>query len=126
MNDRRVASELIEAIAAQDWGRLQACFAPEVQFRALIPPGVRERFGAAATAELIGAWFGDADPLELVDSQIDAVGDRVHVSYRFHAIEEGKSYLVEQHLYCVVGSDGIESVNLLCSGFRPAAVTAAT
>ena len=126
MERRVVGRELVDAIAAQDWTRLRACFAPEVHFRALIPSGVRERTGAADTVELIARWFGDAKPLDLLDSEIDDVGDRLHVAYRFHAVEEGEHYLVEQHLYCVAGDEGIESANLLCSGFRPAAVTAAT
>jgi hypothetical protein len=38
-----LGSELVNAVAAQDESALQACFAADVQFRALIPQGLRER-----------------------------------------------------------------------------------
>jgi hypothetical protein len=113
--------ELVAAIAAQDWRRLEGTFAPGVLLRALIPPGLREREGAAEAAELIGGWFGDADPLELVDSEVEELEDRLHIAYRFRAFEEGRDHLVEQHVFCVMGAEGIESAHLVCSGFRPLA-----
>jgi hypothetical protein len=119
MTERELAQELVAAIAAQDPARLRACFGPHVQFRALLPPGLRERSGAGETAELIGSWFGDSDPLELLDSTVEKVGDRLHIAYRFQGVEDGQPYLVEQQLYCTLGEEGIESADLLCSGSRP-------
>ena len=58
--------------------------------------------------------------LDLVDTHTEEVGDRLYVSYRFHGVEEGEPYVVEQHLYCNVGDGVIERAELLCSGFRPA------
>lgn len=114
-----VGTRLIEAIAAQDVAAIEACFSPEAPFRALTPPGLRERAGAEAAASLIAGWFADSTELDLLDSQTDEVEDRLHVAYRFHAVEDGQSYLVEQHLYCTVSDGKIERADLLCSGFRP-------
>lgn len=114
-----LGSELVQAIAAQDESALQACFAGEVQFRALTPPGLRERTGAAEAASLILAWFADSTELDLVDTHTDEVGDRLHISYRFEGVEEGDPFVVEQHLYCSLGDGVIEQADLLCSGFLP-------
>ena len=114
-----VSSELVQAVAAQDDSALQACFAADVEFRGLTPFGLRERTGAAETAALISAWFADSTELDLVDTHTEEVGDRLYISYRFHGVEEGEPYIVEQHLYCNVGEGVIERAELLCSGFRP-------
>ena len=78
-----VAPQLIDAIAGQDEAALAACFAPAVDFRALIPPGLRERVGAVETSALISQWFSDTTEMELLDSHSDEVGDRLHVSLHY-------------------------------------------
>jgi len=118
-----LGTRYVSAVAAQDEAALRACFAADVEFRALIPPGLRERTGAAETAALISQWFGDSTDLHLLDSRSDAVGDRLHVSYRFAGVEEGEAYVVEHHLFCTVSEGKIERADLLCSGFRPPATT---
>jgi ketosteroid isomerase-like protein len=115
-----LGARLVGAVAAQDEAALAECFVPDVEFRALIPPGLRERTGAVEAAALISQWFGDSTGLHLLDSHSDEVGDRLHVSYRFAGVEEGKAYVVEQHLFCTIGDGKIMRADLLCSGFRPA------
>ena len=114
-----VGTRLVEAIAAQDTAAISTCFADNAEFHALTPSGLRERTGASETGELIAGWFADSTELELVDSEANEVGDRVHVAYRFEGIEEGQPYVVEQHLYGEARDGKIERANLLCSGFRP-------
>ena len=115
-----VLDRLVGAIAAQDEARVAACFADDATFRALIPPGVRERQGASETAALIASWFADSTQFELIGAETSEIGDRARISYRFSGIEDGASYVVEQHLCCTVVDDRIERADLLCSGFRPA------
>jgi ketosteroid isomerase-like protein len=114
-----LGTRFVAAVGAQDEAALAACFAPDVEFRALIPPGLRERAGAAEASSLISQWFGDSTELRLLDSHSDRVADRLHVSYRFAGVEKGEAYVVEQHLYCTVGDGTIMRADLLCSGFRP-------
>ena len=109
----------VDAIAAQDFSRLESLLADDVRFRALIPSGLREAESATDAAARIGAWFGDGDPLELVDSRVEEIVDRLHVSYRFRSFEEGRWHLVEQHAYCTLADGKIAAVDLVCSGFRP-------
>lgn len=115
------ASELVAAIAAQDWERLEACFTPEVAFRALVPSQrpFREHATAHDAAAQLAAWFGDADPLELLDSSVQPVEDVVRIAYRLGSFEEGRWYVVEQQLYATVEDDRIARLDLVCSGFRP-------
>jgi ketosteroid isomerase-like protein len=114
-----VGVRLTEAIAAQDAAAIAACFTADAHFRALVPPGLRERTGREETASLIGGWFADSTELVLVDSQSAEVGDRLHLAYRFQGMEDGQPYVVEQHLCCTVSDGKIEHADLLCSGFRP-------
>jgi hypothetical protein len=114
---------LVEAIAAQDQSRIADCFADGVELRALVPPGVRERSGAAEAGALVAGWFADSTVLELADVSSSEVGDRLHIRYRFTGIEEGAPFVVEQQLYCTVANGKIERADLLCSGFRPPPTT---
>jgi hypothetical protein len=114
-----IGTRFVDAVAAQDESAIAACFTPGVEFRALIPTGLRERTGAEDAAALVAGWFADSTELDLVDSRTEEVGDRLHVTYRFEGVEEGEPYVVEQHLYCTLADGAIERADLLCSGFRP-------
>jgi hypothetical protein len=114
-----VGTRLVEAIAAQDEAGIAACFATTAAFRALIPPGLRERSGAAETAALIAGWFADSTELSLIEYGTHEVGDRLQVAYRFEGVEEGEPYVVEQQLFATLADGLIERADLVCSGFRP-------
>ena len=109
----------MEAVAAQDAPAIAACFTPGVEFRALIPPGLRERTGAEEAASLVAGWFADSTELHLIESRTEDVSDRLHVVYRFEGVEDEEPYVVEQHLFCVLAGGVIARADLLCSGFRP-------
>ncbi len=114
-----VGRRFVEAIAAQDESAILGCFTAGVEFRALVPPGLRERVGAEDAAAMVTGWFADSTELQLVESRTEEVGDRLHIAYRFEGIEDGKPYVVEQHVCCALAGDLIAHADLLCSGFRP-------
>jgi ketosteroid isomerase-like protein len=114
-----IGTRFVEAVATQDEPAIAACFTSDVVFRALVPPGLRERTGAEDAAALVAGWFADSTELELVESRTEEVGDRLYVAYRFEGVEDGEPYVVEQHLYCTLAAGVIERADLLCSGFRP-------
>ena len=113
-----LGAKLVAAVAAQDRVAIAACFAPDAEFRALTPKGLRERSGAEEATVLISGWFADSTELDLVESEVDEVADRLSVWYRFEGVELGEPYVVEQHLFCDVAGGKIERADLLCSGFR--------
>lgn len=118
-----VAAGLIGALAARDWERLAACFAPDAVFRAVVPNPenpFRELRGPEEAAGQLARWFGDADELELLSSSIGELPGSVRFSYRF-AAHEDQWYVVEQQCYATIGPRGIENLQLVCSGFQPIA-----
>src|SRR5213082_1343239 len=120
-NPVNVAEELIAALAAQDFERVERCLSPDVAFHAVVPAtgSFRERVGAAETANQFRLWLGDAEPLELLESSVTPIVDKLRLSYRFAAFEEEQWHVVEQQAYAFVGERGIERLDLACSGFRP-------
>jgi hypothetical protein len=111
---------LVAALAARDFDRLAGVLATDTRMRALIPPGPIELSGVESAAARFASWFGDAEWLELVNSGIDEVGDRLHVFYRLRVKRSGNpSKVIEQHLFCTVDEGNITALDLVCSGFRP-------
>ena len=113
-------ARLIAALAERDFPRLAATLTPDVQMRALIPPGLVEISGAEAAAAKFSSWFGDAEEFELICSGSDPIADRVHVFYRLRVRKPGNTAkLVEQHLLCAFAGSQVNVLDLVCSGFRP-------
>lgn len=118
-NDPRATGKIfIDAVARQAWTELAACFDETVQFRALIPSGLKDAEDRGSAAAYLQKWFGDADQLILLNSSVQPVQDRLHITYRFRAHED-QWYVVEQQMYCVMQDGLIKRADLLCSGFRP-------
>lgn len=114
-----VADELVEALGARDFDRIERCFAPGVRFRALIPPGLHEANDPAGVIVHIRDWFASPDRFELLESNSEPVGDRLRISYRLRLHDENGWQLCQQQAYCAVVGDRIALMDLLCSGFRP-------
>ncbi len=115
-----IGQVLVAALARQAWDELAACLDQAVRFRALIPRGLRTADDRAGAAGYFQKWFGDADQLILLASEVQPMHDRLHITYRFRSHED-QWYVVEQHVYCMVENGLIKELDLLCSGFRPEA-----
>jgi hypothetical protein len=109
----------VDALAVRDYDAIESTLAPEVRFRALIPPGVREAASRSEARGYVQTWFGDADEFEIIERTIDTVGEVHHAGYRIHLREDGVRYVVQQHVFATVSDRGIETLDLMCSGFRP-------
>jgi hypothetical protein len=117
----------VTALVEGDAPRLAGTLAPDVQMRALIPPGPIEVLGADEVAGKFAAWFGSAELLELLRSVSEPVADRLHVSYRLRVRRGGDPWnVVEQHLLCAHDGSRITTLDLVCSGFRPEQAAADT
>jgi TusA-related sulfurtransferase len=115
----------LDRLAARDFEGLAASLAPAARLRTLVPAGSREYRGRARAVGRFVDWFDDATRFELVAPQIAPAADRWLVAFRIDLDMEGGRYLVEQHLFCDLGVEGIDRIDLLCSGFLPILVPGA-
>jgi hypothetical protein len=117
-----VGGVFLEAFANRDYQQMAATLSPEVQLRAMLPPGPMDWEGPATVAEVFGSWFGSATDFELIDAAVGEVGGRLHLSWRVRVrpapfgIGDGW-HVIEQQAYADAG-ETITSLDLLCSGFR--------
>ncbi len=114
-----VGEAFLQALVSQDFTTIETLFLPEVRFRSLVPSG--ERFGqtAAEAAGWLKRWFGGADNLEVLQSSVAMMIDRLYLSYRLRVHDEDGWSVIEQQAYCSVKDGKIANMALVCSGFRP-------
>ena len=121
-----VGGVFLEGLAKRDFLRLASSLAPNVRFRAMLPPGPMDWEGADTVSDVFSSWFGSAEEFEVVDAAVGEVGGRLHLSWRVRVrpapfdIGDGW-HVIEQQAYADAG-DTIESLDLLCSGFHPEAI----
>jgi SnoaL-like protein len=114
-----VPQAFLAPLAVRDWDRLARCFSPNVLFRALTPPALREAASPQEVAAWFSHWWDAADQFEVMESEITPVADRVRIRYRVR-MHEDAWVIVEQQAYCEIGARGIEMMDLVCTGDRPA------
>ena len=115
----RVGEAFLAALASRDFEQVNAAFHDQIHFRALVPSGIREGANAEETTAWLRRWFEDADEFEVLNSSVDQVADRLHITYRLRLRKNVDWQVIEQQAYCIVNEGRIEVMNLLCSGFRP-------
>src|SRR6266851_988488 len=107
----------LELLAARDFERLAASLASDAHARFLLPHGLEEYDGRDAIVARIRSWFGSASVFDLAASTEDQVGMRHRISWRFNVVRDGSRQVIEQVVYLDFGPQGIERIDLLCSGF---------
>ena len=116
-----IAGRLLDAFTRRDFAAMAACLAPDVHFRALIPPGVIDVSGPAATVANFDRWFSSHDHFDVIDAAIGQIGGRLYLRWRIETATEGEpksARVVEQHLFATAGEQ-IHVLDLMCSGFQP-------
>lgn len=117
---RQLGQRVLDALERRDMAALTDCLDPDVRLHVLLPSGVRERSGQAAAVDTFAGWFADpADTIDVVQSSLEVLGDRLALSWRIRVASPGGADLVEQHLYATAGNRGLATLRLLCSGFLP-------
>jgi len=119
LDPRGIGRSFVDAIVACDFDAIEALFAPDARFRAVIPAGFKEASTAGGARSIIEQWFGASDALVLLDSDVDLVADRLTIGYRIELTEDGERRIVQQHVVATVDGGELRDVALLCSGFRP-------
>src|SRR3989475_5475012 len=107
----------LELLAARDFERLVASLTSDAHARFLLPHGLEVYDGRDAIVARIRSWFGSASLFDLAASTEDQVGMRHRISWRFNVVRDGSRQVIEQLLYLDLGPQGIERIDLLCSGF---------
>jgi hypothetical protein len=118
--EEAIGREFVDALAQRDWARLEACLAADLRFRAVVPNEqrpFRDNTDAAGAVEQLRKWFGEADPLVLIDSDVRMIADRLSIRYRFTGHEDDGDFVVEQHGFAETRDDKLVSLRLVCSGF---------
>jgi len=117
-----VPERFLHALEARDFDGIASCFAPNGRLRALVPTALREDEGSQAVAERFRYWLGDMTDFALSDTAVEEFVDRLHVRYRMRGVDpEDGAVTSEQHTYLTLEGDTIIAMNLVCSGWRPAA-----
>ena len=117
-----VGGVFLEALANRDYDQMAQTLGPTVKFRAMLPPGPMDWEGPTDVADVFSSWFGTAEEFEVVDAEVGEVGGRLHLSWRLRlrpapfGIGDGW-HVIEQQAYADA-ADKIDSLDLLCSGFR--------
>ena len=117
--DLSAGDRWLAALAQRDFDAMARCLAPDIRFRALVPPGPFEAKGRTAVIAHLRRWFGGDDDFELLDGSVGAIGTRLHLRWRVRMTSTGSvhaSRTAEQHAFATV-ADSIETLDLLCSGF---------
>ena len=114
-----VGRRFLDALARRDFAAVAACFAPDAQLRAVVPPGVREDKGAEAIAARLEGWTGETG--EVVDSSVEMVQDILRLRYVIRELPEQGPTVFEQTAYAEVAGGAITKFRVACSGDRPVA-----
>jgi TusA-related sulfurtransferase len=116
------ARRLLAALTRQDFDQIETLMSAAIRFRSLVPSGSTEVNGAGEAVARLRHWFSDVDVLDVLDTRIAPVCDRVGVGYRFRVHKPDGWKEVDQQIYLDFDGDGrIAAMDLLCSGFRPTA-----
>jgi TusA-related sulfurtransferase/ketosteroid isomerase-like protein len=116
----------IQALVRRDFDALRAALTPGVQFRALVPGEPPVTGGRELAADCFRSWFGDKTDIEILDKTAATLVDRAHIRFRARVRKHGLPYVIEQSFWGDVEDGRFATIDLLCSGFRPAGVAAGT
>jgi TusA-related sulfurtransferase len=126
MSTEAAARDLLSAITARDVVATTKVLARDVRVRALLPGGYEEYEGSPAVAGRLEAWFGGAEPFEVLAGDVRLIEDKVAVAFRLRLTRPGAQAetIIEQTWLCSGRNGTIEHADVLCSGFRPLAQSA--
>ena len=88
--------------------------------RGLVPSRLRDEQGREAIVERFRYW-NDGEDWELLESDRAEMTDLLRLHWRISSTDpDDGPNVFEQTAYAKVGENGIEWMNLVCSGHRPA------
>ena len=109
------------ALARYDFDELEACLAPNVWFRALLPKSVHESGNAWEAADAYRSWYGSASRFELLAAEQYTMAGREYLRYRFRVLPPWAPrewHVIEQAGFCRVKEGRISRLDIVCTGFH--------
>lgn len=109
------------ALGTRDHPRVAALLAPQASFDAILPGRHLAVSGRDRIAALWVEWLDWATAVEPEDLRVSPVGDRTSLTWRGVLRTDDRAVgdrLIEQHMVLDIGDEGIERVELVCTGFR--------
>ena len=116
-----VARRFLEAIEALDFEALEACLAPDVWFRGLLPKRVQESNTSAELVAAFRGWF-DRPGARVESTAHHTMEGREHVRYRCRLLPRfapDQFHVLEQTGYCRVRDGKISRLDIICTGHHP-------
>lgn len=119
MTENNYSQRFVERLAVRDFDGMAAQLAPGAVARFLLPRGPEEQHGRDDIIRRFRDWFAAASRFDKVSTSDEATVGRRRLDWRFRVVRAGGSpELIEQVAFVNVGPDGIERLDLLCSGFE--------
>lgn len=113
-----IPDRFLELLAVRDFDGMATLMAPDLRARLLLPHGCEEHMGRGAVIGTIESWFGPSSEFRLISSTTDTVGARHRLGWRVRVVRGAAAEEIEQLAFLDLGADGIERLDLLCSGFQ--------
>lgn len=114
-----VGEHLLDAVAARDYGAIEACFADDARFDVLTPHRLRKHRSAAEATERYRAWLEPLERFEVLERDAVEIADRVRVRYRFRGRDPKSGWQLNEHTgYGAIENGRIASMTVTCAGFR--------
>ena len=110
-----------EAYAHGDLERLETLLSPDLVHREVNPGGYIEITSAQGAIEQVRDYLAEFDRHEVLDVDVDIVGDRVRAVTRWRLLKGDESWLLEWTELCRVGDGRITERLIACSGRMPEA-----
>jgi TusA-related sulfurtransferase len=113
------SQRFLEYLAVREFDGIAGLIAPGARARLLLPKGPEERHGRDDIVQRIRGWFESASRFEVLSTSDEAIGERRRLSWRLRLVRDsGFNEVVEQLAFLDLGPEGIERLDLLCSGFQ--------
>ena len=119
---RAVGEAFLEALGDHDFDALGEYLGPTMRMRTLLPTGQYEHHGSDEVKAMFVEWFATTRDVEVLETRLDTVGDRLTMAYRYRLrrMVRGPLKEIEQQAYCKVVDGKVVTLDMVCTGFRPA------
>jgi TusA-related sulfurtransferase len=118
----QVGEEWIRMIVEGKPEQLESFCQPAVVSQILTPRRYLNLENAADLAARFRQWFGNYREIQVEESRVELVGERLGIFYRFLLREPEGWSMIAQQLFCTMQEGRVANLHLVCSGFQAVAL----